>query len=160
MACSDNAGLIPGVNEGEPIEEGELIPVSFNVGFVQEVTPFNEVASFRAGGSNNFTLTYLEHFIFKKNANGYYFYKKSLYTGSDGSINSELPEGEYTSVFVAYASGIFVAPENIGYLSDFFFQVMSDASEEANIVDHFYSKTTYTVEKNAENSNPAILERP
>jgi hypothetical protein len=169
LACSDNAGLIPSVNEEEPMEEGEVIPVSFNVGFTKEVIPF------RAGSSEEYTLKdfslkHLEHLIFKEDkeyGEGYFLYKKYTVIDSDGSISCELPEGNYLSRFIAYNSGVFLQPLDIigggwGNAIYFGFQVRTDNGEgEENFIegDQFFNETTYTVEKDTENSHPIVLER-
>jgi hypothetical protein len=164
FACSDNAGLIPSLNEGEAIregevtEEGELIPVSFNAGFTKDVTPFR--ASSDEGFTLNPNLKYLEHVIYKKNTDlgGYFFYKNYTFTDSDGSISCELPEGEYTSLFISYSSGFF---SFVGFGNRVYFRCSVMSEEQPGFVeeDQFYNETTYTVEKDAENSYPIILER-
>jgi hypothetical protein len=164
FACSDNAGLIPSLNEGEAVregevtEEGELIPVSFNAGFTRDVTPF------RAGSDEeftpNFNLKYLEHVIYKKNTElgGYFFYKYYTIPDSEGSIHCELPEGEYTSLFISYSSGIF---SFAGFGNRVYFKCSVMSEEQPDFVeeDQFYNETTYTVEKDAENNHSVILER-
>jgi hypothetical protein len=165
VACSDNAGLIPDVNEGEPVEANELIPVSFNVGFTKDVTPY------RAGSDADFTLQnfsqkYLVHHIYRENTdmNGYFFYKKYTVTDSDGSISCELPEGNYISFFVAYNSGVLWicnAIIGLGNVNNFGFYVKTEGDRSVAAVeeDQFFNQTTYTVEKDTENSYPVILER-
>ncbi|MDR2058096.1 MAG: FimB/Mfa2 family fimbrial subunit [Dysgonamonadaceae bacterium] len=102
MACGDNAGLIPDVNEPGLAEEQELIPISFNLGFSLEVTPLRASAS-------AFNLKYLDYLVFTAydeddihgTAGPGMLYKKRSFINSDGHIQDSLPSGYYHVVFVA-----------------------------------------------------------
>jgi hypothetical protein len=151
FACSDNDGLIPVVNEPDPIagEARELIPISFNVDFFRETTPL------RSSSSSDFTAKYLDYAVFD-NSTGL-FYKDGHYVDSDGAINEELPEGEYTFVFVANnTQQVTIGPNG----SNIYAHVYANASFSAGSVDQFYTKFTYTVERENENINlPITLQR-
>jgi hypothetical protein len=163
-ACSDNEGLIPAVNNPDPVvgEEAELIPVSFSVGFEREILPLRS-------SSNNATIKNLTYLIYN-NATGN-FYKQNTITNMEASINEALPEGVYTIVFMGYNTGKFMLEStnmNIVYYNSYScISVMEENSELSTdiyekgmqVADHFYKRINYIVEKEKENNISVTLER-
>jgi hypothetical protein len=85
--------LIPNVNESNPGEEQELIPISFNVGFTQEVIPLR-------ASSSDFAIKYLDYLVFLETSESYVpgtypgmLYKKRSFINADGCIRDTLPAG-------------------------------------------------------------------
>jgi hypothetical protein len=167
-ACSDNEGLIPIVNDPEPItgEESELIPVSFDVGFEREILPLRS-------SNSNATIKNLTYLIYN-NVTGT-FYKQNTITNMEASINEALPEGVYTIVFVGYNTGKFMLEStnmNIAFDGSCI-SVMEENSELStdiwatpdidkkgmHLVDQFYKRINYIVEKGKENNISVTLER-
>lgn len=156
FACSDNDGLIPVVNDPNPIagEEQELVPVSFNVGFSVEDAPFRSTA-------DNFSAKYLTFVVFDYTTGKYY--ARFDYENSDGSINELLPEGEYVFIFIANNTKFpFVeTTANLSKNTTLEHMVFLNACPyiELGRVDQFYTKFTYSVKKGNENVSFPTLER-
>jgi hypothetical protein len=154
FACSDNDGLIPVVNDPDPIageepvgEDPELVPVSFNVGFSVEEVPFRSTA-------DNFTAKYLTFAVFS-NTTGKYCTRFD-YEDSDGSINELLPEGDYTFLFIANNTKFPEVDSTRNILKETHPGLPNYPYFELGRVDQFYTKLAYKVEKDKTNVNLAV----
>jgi hypothetical protein len=142
----------------EPGVEKELIPVAFNVDFEKEVTDF------RSNGEVNIkNFTYLV-----LNSQTGETYKKVNYTNFNGSIIDELPEDDYTFVFIGTSHITHVSNEIINPVTHHFDDIIyyvdvldNRPGQSPRDIDRdiLFNRFQYTVEKGKGNSNPIVLER-
>ena len=91
FSCSRDMGL-----ENEKLNNQELLPVSFSVGFTKDVTEFR---SSEASSLDGYDLNYL---VYNSETGALY---KELRLNFSGVINDSLPEGNYTIIFAAVNRG-------------------------------------------------------
>jgi hypothetical protein len=161
FACSDNTGLIPSVNdvnEPGPVEEQELIPVSFNLGFSQEVTPM-AAPSLRAS-SSAFNFKYLDYLLFIGDfeddfpwASRGTLYKKHTFIDSDGYIRDSLPAGDYYFVFAANNESPFL------FTGNNLLEEVIMTTDQSAVPEVFYNKIYFAIENKSVNSMSCPLFR-
>jgi hypothetical protein len=157
FACGDNAGLIPSVNEPSPATQQELIPVTFNVGFTQEVIPLR-------ASSDEPIIKYLEYLVFVAE-NEYdipgtvpgMLYKQRTFNfeGSifDGNIRDSLPAGDYVFVFAANNESPFL------FTGNNLFEGVSMTTNQSTVPEVFYIKTPLTVDNRSGHDKSTPLRR-
>ncbi|MCL1934471.1 MAG: hypothetical protein FWF53_11750 [Candidatus Azobacteroides sp.] len=136
--------------------KGELIPVSFKVGFDKEITPFR----------SDETMNPSNFFYYVYNAETGDLYKNLRFYNFTGAINDSLPEGNYTIVFVEvnkdtnlswnyYPSAI--DGSNIKKYPTFFEILTTDFLNTNH--DVFYKKTNCLIDKDSSNNYSVTLDR-
>ena len=152
FSCSN--GVLPPSDDDF---NGELIPVSYKVGFAKEIT------TFRSDGTMNLD----DFFYYVYNSETGELYKNLKFNNFNGTINDSLPEGDYTIIFMgadkeAYLSwsnyhSSPVGNSNIKEYPAYFILGCPDFLNMKH--DVFYKKISCTVEKNSSNDNSVALDR-